>query len=168
MCAVLNSHSGHAAGMITFALPVNVRRIGSAMRRVSSISEAAQRTTSVLCINDDESALQQQTLVLEAAGYRVCGALNGKAAVKLFVAEEIDLIVSGLLFPGVSGAELSIYMRQVRPEVSVVLLSRTKQLPPALLSQVDGHVDRDGDTGDLVNCVQEVLARKTANQQRRA
>lgn len=138
------------------------------MRKVSSISEAAERTTTVLCINDDESALEQQTLVLEAAGYRVFGALNGETAVKHFVAEEIDLILSGLLFPGVSGVELSMFMRHVRPEVSVVLLSRTKQLPVALLKQVDGHVEKDADTDDLLTCVQQVLARKTANQQKRA
>lgn len=138
------------------------------MRKVSSISEAAERTPTVLCINDDELVLEQQKLALEAAGYRVLGALDGEAAVKHFVAEEIDLILSGLLFPGVSGAELSMFMRQVRPEVSVVLLSRTKHLPAALLRQVDGHVDKGADTGDLLSCVQKVLARKTANQQRRA
>src|ERR1051326_4446800 len=167
MCAVLNSHSGHAAGMITFALPVNVRRIGSAMRRVSSISEAAQRTSIFFCINDDESALQQQTLVLEAAGYRVFGALNGKAAVKLFVAEEIDLIVSGLVFPGVSGAELSIFMRQVRPEVPVVLVSRTERVPAALLRQVDGCVQHGAPTEDLLTCIEEVLGRRLEDQQTR-
>ena len=138
------------------------------MRKVSSISEAAEHTPTVLWINDDEPALEQQTLALEAAGYRVFGALNGEAAVKHFVAEEIDLILSSLLFPGISGADLSIFMRQVRPEVSVVLVSRTKQLPATILRQVDGHVEKGADTGDLLSCVQQVLARKTADQQRRA
>ena len=138
------------------------------MRKVSSISEAVERTATVLCINDNESELEQQTLLLEAAGYRVLGALDGEAAVKHFVAEEIDLILSGLLFPGVSGAELSMFMRQVRPEVSVVLLSRTKHLPAALLRQVDGHVDKDAADEDLLSCVEQVLARKTADPRRRA
>ena len=113
-------------------------------------SDPIPRKATVLCIDDDKQELEHRTSLLEAEGYRVFGALNGEAAVKHFVAEEIDLILSALLFPGVSGAELSIFMRQVRPEVSVVLVTRSKQPPPALLRQVDGHVERGADTQDLL------------------
>ena len=130
-------------------------------------SEAIDYKARLLCIDNDGPALALRTSVLEAEGYRVFAALGGEAAVRLFVSEEIDLVLSGLVFPGVSGAELSIFMRQVRPEVPVVLVSRTERVPPALLRQVDGCVQHGAPTEDLLTCIEEVLGRRLEDQQTR-
>jgi DNA-binding NtrC family response regulator len=122
----------------------------------------ASRQTTILCIDDDTEALGLRTAVLEENGYRVLGATNGDQATKHFVAEEIDLILSALLLPGIPGAELSMFMRQVRPEVSVVLLSRSDSPPAALLHQTDGWVEHRAEAKTLLDCVEDVLARRAA------
>jgi DNA-binding NtrC family response regulator len=132
-----------------------------------AISEAIGYKARLLCIDNDGQALALRTSVLEAEGYCVFAALGGEAAVRLFASEQIDLVLSGLVFPGVSGAELSIFMRQVRPEVPVVLVSRTERVPAALLRQVDGFVQHSAPTKDLLTCIEEVLWRRTEGQQRR-
>jgi len=135
---------------------------------VAQISEAKNHKARLLCIDNDGPALEQRTSVLEAEGYRVFAALGGEAAVQLFVSEQIDLVLSGLMFPGVSGAELSIFMRQVRPEVPVVLVSRAANVPATLRRQVDGCVQHSAPTEDLLACIEEVLGRRKEDEQRRA
>ena len=132
---------------------------------VAQSSEAKDYKARLLCIDNDGPALELRTSVLEAEGYRVFAALGGEAAVKMFVLEQIDLVLSGLVFPGVSGAELSIFMRQVRPEVPVVLVSRLEKVPAALLRQVDGCVQHSASTEDLLACIEEVLGRRTEDEQ---
>lgn len=120
-------------------------------------SGPSNRPTTILYINNDRASLLVRTAQLETAGYRVFPALTANVAVELFVSHPIDLILSAMVLLGPSGADLSIFMRQVRPEVSVVLLTQTAQLHPALIKQVDAYIDTDVSEYDLVHCVRQVL-----------
>ncbi|MDT8070208.1 MAG: response regulator [Terriglobia bacterium] len=127
--------------------------------------ERDQRT--VLCIDEEQPALTDRTALLESAGYRVFAAMNANAAMQLFVNHEIDLVLSNNHLRGVSGAELSIFMKQVKP-VSVVLLSNSAQIPANLLSLVDACIEQDGSPKDLLRCLRRVLPTKSAVQTDRA
>jgi CheY-like chemotaxis protein len=122
----------------------------------------SDRPTTILCIDDERPTLLVRTAQLEAAGFRVFPALTANVAVELFVAHPIDVILSAMVLPGPSGADLSIFMRQVRPEVSVVLLAQTAQLHPALVKQVDACIDSDASVDDLLYCLRQVLMKQFA------
>jgi hypothetical protein len=79
---------------------------------------------------------------------------------QLFVSHEIDLVLSNNHLRGVSGAELSIFMKQVKP-VHVVLLSNSAHIPESLLSHVDACLEQDGSSKDLLLCLRQVLPKQS-------
>lgn len=131
------------------------------------LSDPSERSTAILCIDAEPPTLSARPAQLEAAGYQVFHALTPSAAVELFVAHQVDLILSAVVVPGASGTDLSIFMRQVRPEVSVVLLTRTARLHSTLLKQVDACIERDASENDLLTCLRQVLAKQFAQARAR-
>jgi len=134
------------------------------MAIVSPNSAPTKRQATILCIDDELPALQVRTALLESVGYRVLPAMTANAAMGLFVTHEIDLVLSEHMLRDVSGAELSIFMKQVRPDVSVVLLAGAAQLPATLVKQVDACVQKDSPARNLLGCVQEVLAQQSSKK----
>src|SRR5512140_2758786 len=122
---------------------------------------AIEQPTTILHIDDEQASLIARTTHLESEGYRVFPALNASMAVQLFVEHQIDVVLSALVFPGASGADVSVFMRQVRPEVSLVLLSRTSQLPITLLSQVDACLKKDATMREVLICLRQVIAKRS-------
>lgn len=95
---------------------------------------------------------------LESAGYHVLTALTANEAMAIFVQHEIDLVIADRLVRGVSGAELSIFMKQVRPGVAVVLISG-RSLPSAVARHVDAYVEKDCPEQEFLGCIKAVLSR---------
>lgn len=113
----------------------------------------------VLCIDEGKPALSERTALLESAGYHVLAAADANAAMQLLVSHEIDLVLTNDHLHGVSGGELSIFMKQVKP-VRVVLLSNGVQVPTNLLSHVDACIEQDYSPEDLLRCLQQVLPKR--------
>ena len=79
----------------------------------------------VLLVEDEESVRQLVRETLELRGYRVLEAENGQAALTLTQSHErkIDLVITDVVMPGMSGHELVQQLLKVRPEVKVLYLS---------------------------------------------
>jgi PAS domain S-box-containing protein len=79
----------------------------------------------ILLVEDDEIMLRMTGKLLEEHGYRVLVAKDGKAALEL--AEEygarIDLLLTDVAMPGVSGPELATWLGTSRPGLKVVFMS---------------------------------------------
>src|SRR5271156_6238285 len=69
-------------------------------------------------------------LVLSIAGYEVLTACSGEAAVRILGSHHVDLVITDHFLPGFAGAEIMLSMKQLKPEVLVVLLTGTPVLPP--------------------------------------
>jgi DNA-binding NtrC family response regulator len=130
------------------------------MRVAPATSEPTVHQATILCIDDEQTALEVRTQLLASEGYRVFSATSANAAMGFFVAHEIDLVLSDHMLRGLSGAELSIFMKQVRPGVAVVLLSGSARLPATLLMHVDACVQKGGPTQELLDCLRDVLAKR--------
>ena len=75
---------------------------------------------------DDEAALRRVTRrVLEPMGLLVLEAADGLAAVEIFRArrDEISVVLLDLTMPGMDGAEVLTVIRNLRPEVPVIIAS---------------------------------------------
>ena len=79
----------------------------------------------ILCVDDNEQALSVRKFLLETRGYRVLTALSGEEALEAFRSGGIDLVVSDLLMPQLDGNELVRRMKEITPEVPMLLLSGT-------------------------------------------
>jgi two-component system, cell cycle sensor histidine kinase and response regulator CckA len=82
-------------------------------------------TETVLVVEDDEALRKLITDLLSGAGYKVLQASNGETALQLVQAnpEQIDLVLTDMLMPAMSGVELSAQLRKFRPTIKVLLMS---------------------------------------------
>ncbi len=78
----------------------------------------------LLLVEDDASVRDVAMRLLELAGYRVIVAQSGEEALELVAeAGPIDLLVTDVVMPGVSGRELADALTQVRPGLKVLYMS---------------------------------------------
>lgn len=79
----------------------------------------------VLLIDDEEPVLDIGTRFLTNFGYRVITALNGEIAWDLFLKfrDEIDLIITDVLMPDMSGFDLAQKVHAHAPDIPVLYVS---------------------------------------------
>lgn len=69
--------------------------------------EEAAVERSVLIVEDDSHTRRVLALLLELRGYRVVEAEDGRAGLELALDDDVDLVVSDLQLPGISGLDLA-------------------------------------------------------------
>jgi DNA-binding response OmpR family regulator len=79
-------------------------------------------SSTILLVDDEESIQTLLTYPLERDGYRVVQARDGEEALRLFRAEEVDLVVLDLMLPRVDGLEVC---RRIRAESTVPIVMLT-------------------------------------------
>ena len=79
----------------------------------------------ILCVDDNEQALAVRRFLLETRGYRVITATAAHDAIELLRNGAIDLVVSDLIMPQMDGNEMVLRMKEITPEVPMMLLSGT-------------------------------------------
>jgi DNA-binding NtrC family response regulator len=78
----------------------------------------------ILVVDDDEAQLKLLQTVLEADGWTVLPAGSGEQALALLDrGEEIDVILSDLMMPGMDGRALLTAAQERRPEVPFILMT---------------------------------------------
>ena len=95
-----------------------------------------------ILVVDDESA-QRDILggLLRKQGYLVREAPSGAAALALLRAEPVDLILTDMKMPGMSGLELVREARALNAELPVVVLTAYANVADAVAAMRDGAVD---------------------------
>ena len=89
-------------------------------RRASHVPKGVERIMVVEDVPELRTLLRNE---LADAGYRVIVAADGVEAMSLALREEIDLVVSDIVMPRMSGTELVAALRERRPGMAVVFVS---------------------------------------------
>lgn len=89
------------------------------------VSTVAHGAEVILLVEDDGPVRLTATRILERAGYAVLSAADGEEALALHCqhASEIDLLVTDMIMPEMSGRELIARVRERDPEVAVLVMS---------------------------------------------
>ncbi len=79
----------------------------------------------ILMVDDEDLLLTMGQAILSSFGYKVLTANGGQKALEILAKEDsdIDLIITDLVMPGMSGRELVEQARQLRPELRVLCTS---------------------------------------------
>jgi PAS domain S-box-containing protein len=82
-------------------------------------------TETILLVEDEAPVRQAAKTILERAGYRVLDAANAHLALDVFRqrADEIDLVMTDMIMPGMNGRELAEQLRDLRPGVRLLFTS---------------------------------------------
>ena len=64
------------------------------------------KSKKILVVDDEKSLVQLCQIILEAAGYEVRGAYNGRQALSMITEELPDLVLLDVMMPGIDGIEL--------------------------------------------------------------
>ncbi len=116
-----------------------------------------------ILVVDDEQLVRNLTVqVLERAGYDVVSVPDAAGALELLVDERIDLVVTDVVMPGLTGVELLNELRDLHPDLPVVLMTGGSPEPErttrALELGADGIVYKPYAHADLIDAVQAALA----------
>ena len=85
---------------------------------------ATSEPVRILIVDDEESILTYVDRVLSKAGYRTTLAMNGPDAIKVAAASgRLDLLLTDVMMPEMTGAELARRLRQGQPHLKVLYLT---------------------------------------------
>src|SRR5256712_5153525 len=125
-----------------------------------------------LLIADDDPGLRQsleRTLTRE--GYRVILASDGNAALERLQAGGVDLVLTDLKMPGLSGIELRRAVKAIASEVDVILLTAFGTVEEAVKAMKEGAYDfltKPFQRAQLLRLIRQALERRDLIQQNRA
>src|ERR1700722_13794250 len=96
----------------------------------------------VLCVDDEQVGLKVRKILLERAGYRVLTALDVSTGLQVFAQEPVQAVILDNSMPGMHGGEVAARMRQIKPQIPILLLSAYIGLPVEVTSLVDLYMTK--------------------------
>lgn len=95
----------------------------------------------LLLVDDDTNILEVLEARFSAAGFTTLKATCGQAALELLCEKQIDLVVSDVKMPSMSGIELYAEMQKSVPGMPVIFLTAFGSIPEAVSAVQSGAVD---------------------------
>ena len=89
------------------------------------IAKPGSGTETILLVEDDAGVRQLLARVLRDRGYTVFEARHSEEALQVFAdrGADLDLMLTDVMMPGISGLELAERVRGIRPELKIVCMS---------------------------------------------
>ena len=87
----------------------------------------------ILIVEDEESLLKLESILLSSRGYQVTGVKDGLAALKALAENSFDLVLLDIMMPGIDGFEVC---RRIREN------PLTRDIPVVMLTAKKGAVDQ--------------------------
>jgi PAS domain S-box-containing protein len=120
----------------TAVLVLPVATAAPEAERPAPAAQTVRRSAVILLVDDDPLIAMSTTEMLEDLGHRVIGANSGPQALDILRSDqEIDLMMTDHVMPGMTGIELAAASREVRPQLLVLLATGYAELPDG--TQVD-------------------------------
>ncbi len=117
----VGSRKGHGT-TFSIHLPASEKRVQKA---VKGAEHFIKRTGTILLVDDEEVILEVGQELLEAMGYRVLIAGDGKKAIEVYEKnqDDIDIVILDMVMPNMGGGEAYDRMKEINPDIKVLLSS---------------------------------------------
>ncbi len=125
----------------------------------------------ILVADDDPGLRESLERTLAREGYQVVLASDGRAALDRLQAGGVDVVLTDLKMPGLSGIELLRAVRAVAPDVDVILLTAFGTIEEAVKAMKDGAYDfltKPVQRAQLIRVIRQALERRELILQNRA
>ena len=125
-------------------------------------AELVKGTGTILVIEDEEPLIKLNRIVLERSGYRVLEARTGKEAIDLARTfdGDIDLAILDIVLPDLNGKEVFRLIKEVRPDLKVLVCSGYDIYGPAeeiINAGAQGFIQKPYDLAAFSEKVKRVL-----------
>jgi CheY-like chemotaxis protein len=115
-------------------------------------------TATILCIDDEQTALQLRQNLLESAGYRVLAAKSGALGIKSFKSEPVDAVILDYWMADMNGLQVAREIRKINPSIPIIILSAYGELLDESLGIADLWIRKgEEDPQYLLNRLEQLL-----------
>jgi two-component system, OmpR family, response regulator len=111
------------------------------MADIAELGAGAAFAPSILLVEDEPGIVDFLKRGLEAEGFLVQAALNGLEGEQRARRESFDMVVLDLMLPGLGGMELLAKLRDVKPELPVIVLTARAEIEDRVAGLDAGAVD---------------------------
>jgi CheY-like chemotaxis protein len=130
-------------------------------------TEMETKAATVLCIDDEQTALQLRQSVLESAGYHVLTAKSGARGMQVFQSEPVQAVVLDYWMADMNGMQVAREIRKLNSKVPIIILSAYGELLDESLGVADLWIRKgEEDPQFLLACLEELLKNRPAETQR--
>jgi two-component system cell cycle sensor histidine kinase/response regulator CckA len=122
-------------------------------------------TETILFVDDEEVIIDVNREILETLGYKVVAARSGQEAVDVYrrLRDKIDLVILDMIMPEMDGEATYDSLKQVNPEVRVILssgYSKNEQAKAILEKGCQAFIQKPFSISDLSMTIRQVLDKK--------
>src|SRR5512134_153099 len=128
----------------------------------------APPTARILVVDDERSMRELLAIVLKREGHEVMLAENGKRAIELLEKEPVELLISDVKMPDVSGVQVLAAAQRVNPEIigiMVTAFASTETAVEALRLGAYDYLSKPFNVDELKLKVHKALERKRLQQE---
>ena len=129
------------------------------------------RRATILVADDERSMREMLAIVLQREGHRVLLAEGGRAAVDLLKREPVDLLVSDIRMPDMSGVDVLRAAKQADPEIIGIMITAfasTESAVEALRLGAHDYLSKPFDVSELKAKVREALEHRRLKEENAA
>jgi two-component system cell cycle sensor histidine kinase/response regulator CckA len=130
-----------------------------------TVEETIEGIGKVLLVDDEPVILDVGRDLLEAIGYHVLTAQDGKEAIEVYKKNRgnIDFVLLDMVMPGMGGGEAYARMKEINPDIKVLLSSGFSidgQATEILDLGCDGFIQKPFNINELSAKIREILKKK--------
>jgi two-component system, chemotaxis family, chemotaxis protein CheY len=114
----------------------------------------------VLLVDDSGLARRSTRRVLEQAGYDVVEAEDGLSALERFAVDKPDVVLLDLVMKGMYGLDVLTKLREMDPDVKVIVVSADVQTSSRQMVQdggASGFINKPANAEQVVHMIEQVL-----------
>ncbi|MDX9703040.1 MAG: response regulator [Candidatus Auribacterota bacterium] len=137
---------------------------GRTVTRASGEDGIPQRpypqAATILLADDDEYFRNALSDILTIEGYNLVQAEDGETTINLFKNSQFDLVLLDLLMPGIDGVETIRILRNIKPDVKIIVLTgdtQSRLLEEAQAYSIQGIIRKPFDIDTLVHRINIVV-----------
>ncbi len=115
------SEPGHGT-TFTVYLPASEKEV---VTEKTATEEIVRGKETILLVDDQKMVMEVSKEMLETLGYKVYAAGSGQEAIAVYMEkkDKIDLVILDMIMPGISGAGTFDRLREINPDVKILLSS---------------------------------------------
>ena len=165
---IIKSHGGYInvysekerGTVFTIYLPASAKEV--LIEEEGSPARLIKGTGTILLIDDEKMILDVGLELLEELGYTVLSAMSGQEAIDVFQKDQdnIDLVIMDMIMPGMGGGETFDRLKEINPEVKVLLSSGYSingQATKIIQRGCDGLIQKPFNMNQLAEKIQKIL-----------